>query len=141
VQGQQVVTRVLTDQHSVRTGAIVAAWVLAAITLGYLVPYAVAVSRGKSNSGAIFVVNLFAGWTVIGWIVALVMAAQAHRVAGYASPVAPSPAPQRVSEVAATRPAFQWETTYSTAEWSRDELREIKASLDERGVDARSRFD
>jgi hypothetical protein len=28
----------------------------------------------KRNAGAIFVLNLFLGWTVIGWVVALVWA-------------------------------------------------------------------
>lgn len=50
------------------------AWVLAAITLGYMLPWAVAAQRGKSNAGAIGVLNLLVGWTGIGWIIALVMA-------------------------------------------------------------------
>lgn len=32
------------------------------------------VGRKKANSGAIFVLNLLLGWTLIGWIIALVWA-------------------------------------------------------------------
>ncbi len=32
------------------------------------------VGRNKANSGAIFVLNFLLGWTIVGWIVALVWA-------------------------------------------------------------------
>ena len=60
---------------------IAIAWVLALLTIGYMLPWAVAVSRGKSNHGAIALVNVLTGWTLIGWIIALVMACQAHQTA------------------------------------------------------------
>ncbi len=41
----------------------------------YLIPTMIAKVREHHQIGAIFVVNLFLGWTVIGWIVALAMAA------------------------------------------------------------------
>lgn len=41
----------------------------------YGLPTIVALYRGMTNTGSVFVVNLFLGWTVIGWIVALAMAA------------------------------------------------------------------
>lgn len=40
----------------------------------YLLPSFVAVSNKKSNAGAITVLNLLLGWSVIFWIVALVWA-------------------------------------------------------------------
>lgn len=55
------------------------AWIVAICTLGYMLPWALAATRGKSNSGAIFWINLALGWSVIGWIVALVMAAGSHQ--------------------------------------------------------------
>lgn len=58
------------------------AWIVAICTLGYMLPWALAATRGKSNSGAIFWINLVLGWSVIGWIVALVMAAGAHQAVG-----------------------------------------------------------
>jgi hypothetical protein len=37
----------------------------------YFLPTVIALLRGKKNSGAIFVLNLFLGWTFIGWVIAL----------------------------------------------------------------------
>lgn len=52
----------------------IVAWVLAVLTLLYFLPWAIAATRGKSNSGAIGWLNFLLDWTLIGWIVALVMA-------------------------------------------------------------------
>lgn len=41
----------------------------------YFLPAIVAVEKSKKNAGAIAVLNLLLGWTVIGWIVSLVWAA------------------------------------------------------------------
>lgn len=49
-------------------------FVLLAIILTYFFPAIVAVARKKRNWGAIFVLNLLAGWTFVGWIAALVWA-------------------------------------------------------------------
>lgn len=40
----------------------------------YFVPSIVAISRKHPNKGVIIVVDLFLGWTFIGWVVALAMA-------------------------------------------------------------------
>jgi hypothetical protein len=40
----------------------------------YLVPTFIASVRGHRNAGAIFILNLLAGWTFVGWIVAMVWA-------------------------------------------------------------------
>jgi hypothetical protein len=42
--------------------------------IGYWIPSVVAVGRHVRNTGSVVVVNLFFGWTVIGWIIALAMA-------------------------------------------------------------------
>ncbi|MXY44549.1 MAG: superinfection immunity protein [Dehalococcoidia bacterium] len=42
------------------------------LLLLYFLPTVVAAVRSKRNTAAIFVANLFLGWTVIGWIIALV---------------------------------------------------------------------
>ena len=55
------------------------AWLVAILTLGYMLPWAIAATRGKMNSGAIFWLNLLLGWTVVGWIIALVMSVAAHQ--------------------------------------------------------------
>ena len=70
---------VVTDAH-VSGVEVVCAWVLTLVTGGYLLPWAIAATRGKSNSGTIALVNLLLGWTVVGWIVALVMACTKHQV-------------------------------------------------------------
>lgn len=57
-----------------------AAWLVALLSLGYMLPWAIAATRGKINSGAIFWLNLLLGWSVIGWVIALVMALSAHQV-------------------------------------------------------------
>jgi hypothetical protein len=70
---------VVTDART--NGAEVAvAWVLTVLTLGYLLPWAIAATRGKSNSVAVGLVNFLLGWTFVGWVVALVMACTAHQV-------------------------------------------------------------
>ena len=68
-----------TTQSSRNVQATIA-WILTVLTLGYMLPWAVAATRGKSNTGAIGLLNLFVGWTIIGWIAALVMACGAHQV-------------------------------------------------------------
>ncbi|MFF4331326.1 superinfection immunity protein [Streptomyces sp. NPDC001591] len=42
----------------------------------YLVPTVVAMVRAVPNRGSVIVVNIFLGWTLIGWVVALAMAAR-----------------------------------------------------------------
>ncbi len=41
----------------------------------YLLPSLIATSRQKRNAGAIFLLNLLLGWTVLGWVIALVWSA------------------------------------------------------------------
>jgi hypothetical protein len=48
------------------------AWLIAILTGGYMVPWAIAVQRSRSDSGAVFLINLLLGWTIIGWVWALV---------------------------------------------------------------------
>ena len=40
----------------------------------YFLPAIIAYSRSKRDAGAILVLNIFLGWTAIGWIIALVWA-------------------------------------------------------------------
>jgi len=41
----------------------------------YFIPTCVANSNHKENTTAIFLLNLFLGWTFVGWVIALVWAA------------------------------------------------------------------
>jgi hypothetical protein len=40
----------------------------------YFVPSIVAAIRKKKNGVSIFIINLFFGWTLIGWVIALAWA-------------------------------------------------------------------
>ena len=67
-------TQVLVQPYRCSTAHVVVAWIVAALTVGYMLPWAVAATRNRSNVGAVALVNLFLGWSLIGWVVALVMA-------------------------------------------------------------------
>lgn len=55
-------------------------FIFAVIIIGlYFAPSCIAAYYKKRNSTAIFLVNLFFGWSIIGWIVALVWAASKDR--------------------------------------------------------------
>lgn len=56
------------------TAAVVFAWIITAGTFGYMLPWAVAVTRGAPNRNTVGLLCFFTGWTFVGWIVALVMA-------------------------------------------------------------------
>jgi hypothetical protein len=70
---------VYTDAR-INGAEIAIAWIATVLTLGYMLPWAIAATRGKSNSLAVALVNFLLGWTFIGWVVALVMACTSHRV-------------------------------------------------------------
>ena len=57
------------------TGVMIAGFLFAA----YFAPTIIAGARHHHNVGAIAVINGFLGWTFIGWVVALAMAASATR--------------------------------------------------------------
>jgi hypothetical protein len=42
------------------------------VLVTYFLPTFIALSRKKANAGAIFALNAFLGWSLIGWVVALV---------------------------------------------------------------------
>ena len=71
--------RIVTDKKLRPVSAPVAI-VVAVLSGGYMLPWAIAAVRGTRNAGTVFWVNLLLGWTVVGWIVALVMSIREHRV-------------------------------------------------------------
>ncbi len=73
--------QIVTDRKDRPVSAVVAILV-AILTGGYMLPWAIAAVRGTANSWTVFWVNFLLGWTVIGWIVALVMSIREHRVLG-----------------------------------------------------------
>ncbi len=46
----------------------------------YFLPTIVAVARKVTHQGSVVVINLFLGWTFIGWVVALAMACRTSQV-------------------------------------------------------------
>ena len=53
---------------------LAAVYLLAAIVACYFIPSFVARARGHHNAVSIFLLNLFLGWTLVGWVAALVWA-------------------------------------------------------------------
>ncbi|GAA3608028.1 superinfection immunity protein [Microlunatus ginsengisoli] len=64
----------LPPVHRSSTAHLVVAWLGAVLTAGYLLPWAIGATRNRTNCVATALVNVFLGWTLIGWVVALVMA-------------------------------------------------------------------
>jgi hypothetical protein len=46
----------------------------------YFLPFIVAIARKHLDSTAIFVLNLFLGWTFFGWVIALIWAVKKFEV-------------------------------------------------------------
>lgn len=57
----------------------VVAIIVAILTAGYMLPWAIATVRDVPHWG-VFWLNLLLGWTIIGWIIALIMSLRAQRV-------------------------------------------------------------
>ncbi|UJP40691.1 superinfection immunity protein [Cellulomonas palmilytica] len=90
----------ITDRVTPSTAGIVVSWLLAAFTGFYMLPFAIAMTRGKAARWGIFWVTLLLGWTFAGWVGALVWSCLPHRVlsaapgaAGYAVPPGWYPTP------------------------------------------------
>jgi hypothetical protein len=57
----------------------VVAVIVAIVTAGYMLPWAIAAVRDVRHWG-VFWINLLLGWTIIGWIWALVLALRSQRL-------------------------------------------------------------
>lgn len=51
---------------------------IAVMAFIYVTPMIIASNRKHMNTGSIIVVNLFLGWSVIGWIAALAWSLSSH---------------------------------------------------------------
>ncbi|MGD0460857.1 MAG: superinfection immunity protein [Tepidisphaeraceae bacterium] len=58
-------------------GSIMYLGLLAAALFIYFLPFIVADQRQHPSAGAIAILNIFLGWTFLGWVVALVWASTA----------------------------------------------------------------
>jgi Superinfection immunity protein len=69
-----MVIQLLADGDSDGSGG---GWILLILLgIGYFLPTIVAAARHVRNAASVFVLNLFLGWTLIGWVIALAMAAR-----------------------------------------------------------------
>lgn len=48
------------------------------ITFLYFTPSILAIVRGAPDTGSVIVINLFFGWTFLGWVISLAMAARSR---------------------------------------------------------------
>lgn len=55
--------------------AIMGFFILFLVLFIYFIPSVNAYSKKKKNAGAVFALNVFLGWTLVGWVVALVWSA------------------------------------------------------------------
>ena len=60
------------------TATKIVAIIVAILTAGYMLPWAIAAVRDVPHWG-VFWLNLLLGWTIVGWIIALVMSLRAQR--------------------------------------------------------------
>jgi hypothetical protein len=60
------------------TATKVVAVVVAILSAGYMLPWAIAAVRDVPH-WSVFWVNLLLGWTIVGWIIALVMSLRSQR--------------------------------------------------------------
>lgn len=65
------------DGSGVAVVFVIVIWVISFIA--YWIPTVVAFVRGVPNKASVLVINLFLGWTIIGWVVALAMAVRSHQ--------------------------------------------------------------
>jgi hypothetical protein len=99
--------------------------ILGALAGLYFLPWIVANHRKVPNEGSIAILNLFLGWTLVGWVVALAMAARSLPRSVTTDQTGVSP---QVSE-STTSVSAQSDTPPSTV----SELERL-AELKERGV-------
>jgi Superinfection immunity protein len=72
-------------------------FILLILLASYFLPTIIALCRGHGNTLAIFLLNLFLGWTLVAWVGALVWACYnpPQQIVVMAAPVAPPPSPFR----------------------------------------------
>jgi len=94
-------------------GASVGLLLIAMGLAAYFAPTIVAYARNTSNKAGVLVLNLFLGWTFIGWVIALTMAA-GGKVSGEVETVivqnqAPAPPAVSGSPVLSPDGRFWWD--------------------------------
>ncbi|MEJ6011450.1 superinfection immunity protein [Novosphingobium aquae] len=70
---------IVPEKYRAQYTRICIAFIIAGISFFYLLPTAIAYGR-KHNTASICVINLFLGWTLIGWVIALAMAVAPRKI-------------------------------------------------------------
>jgi Superinfection immunity protein/Short C-terminal domain len=110
-------------------------WFIAFVLLfPYFLPTIIAILRRKRNAGGIFFLNLILGWTLIGWVCALVWSLSSDAqptIIVHNSPVAappPPPTSHAYTNVTVRKPVA---SSGSAQQDKIDQLRQLKQLLDE----------
>jgi len=53
---------------------IIIGFTILAVAIVYFTPSIIAVMSHRKNTGAVIIINVFLGWTLIGWVIAFAMA-------------------------------------------------------------------
>ena len=79
-----------TSNQSTNSRDSYSSWILIAFFIGsifaiciYFLPTFISIIRGGTKKTAVFIVNMFFGWTVLGWVAALVMAVSFEKQSDY----------------------------------------------------------
>jgi hypothetical protein len=69
-----IIIGVIAANNTTPAPAIITGFVLPAVIAAAFLPIIVAMARHIDGIGQVVVINLLLGWTIIGWVIALVMA-------------------------------------------------------------------
>lgn len=135
-----------------------ASWILFVLVVPYFLPTIIAILRQKTNTGSIFALNLFLGWSLIGWVVALIWALSSDNLRNQTVIVNNMPPAPAGPAPTASAPSYEYKgvqlqrpSTAKTATTGSqhtdagqpdkfDQLRKLKQLLDE-GVLTREEFE
>ena len=119
------------------------------LLLPYFLPTIIAFARKKDSAGAVFILNFFLGWTLIGWVICLIWALSDGRRTtvivnnnGPAYPPATGPAwssnaghdyqPEYRQTTRQTNPTWRPSNPKTTSSQEKiDQLRQLKQLFDE----------
>ena len=51
---------------------VIVAIIIGVLSVGYLLPWAIAIGRDHQSQWGILAVNFLLGWSIVGWIIALI---------------------------------------------------------------------
>jgi Superinfection immunity protein len=82
--------------------------VLLALLAAYFLPAFIASRRKVPHTGSVVVINVFLGWTMVGWVVALAMACRDPRPPPALAPPGPPPSGVHAAPSPPEPPPARW---------------------------------